>query len=448
MLNVHPALLRVSLLALVAAAGCTIANTFDEVVPLTEGTYGAGSATSDAAIAEDGAVIGQADGPVGDAGPAALGAIVVGGAVDVDGGGSTSVLAVLDPATGRQIGAREPMVVAAIRYDGLRDLWFIFESSTSDFVLAPGEKTTLHVRTLDLATGKWTELAKLEVPTLQGYESVGVVRERLAYVAYAQPDSGATTPFELVTLNTATPSSIQIVNRLPLPKAPLGVMASRSVTGAGGVVNLVRVNTDLCDGSVCPIELTPVRIPSSNLPVIDPPVAVAQGTRTGVPSFAALASIDRHLVISPRTSNDASAPSTATLFDPRTLDVDGVPTSFVITDANMRRAAISECKRTAFVVGTNSDLNLHAVPLTENGLGTAAKVPTGHSGQSVYFEPSSNTVLAPFNQGTGFDFSAFRLGGTAEAPTLMLRTAADWTPPADLRPVLLGIREPAPIVCP
>jgi hypothetical protein len=64
----------------------------------------------------------------------------------------------------------------------------------------------------------------------------------------------------------------------------------------------------------------------------------------------------------------------------------------------------------------------------------------------VYFEPSTKTVLAPFAQGAGFDYSAFKLEGTETAPALTKRTA-DWTPPSDLRPILLGIREPLPIVC-
>jgi hypothetical protein len=65
----------------------------------------------------------------------------------------------------------------------------------------------------------------------------------------------------------------------------------------------------------------------------------------------------------------------------------------------------------------------------------------------VYFEPCTKTVLAPFNQGAGFDYSAFKLGGTSAAPTLAKRDT-DWHPPTDVRPVLLGIRSPLPLQCP
>src|SRR5690606_37974684 len=107
------------------------------------------------------------DGPIGDAG--AHGLIVLGGEVERD-GATTSVLTVLDPETGNEIAAREEMVVAGTRYDGARDLWYIFESPSS-FVPAPDERVTLHVRTFDPIRRVWTEHSKRELPALQSYES-------------------------------------------------------------------------------------------------------------------------------------------------------------------------------------------------------------------------------------------------------------------------------------
>ena len=133
-------------------------------------------------------------------------------------------------------------------------------------------------------------------------------------------------------------------------------------------------------------------------------------------------------------------------YDPVLHTEQQAPTDFVITDTGLKRAAVSNCANVAFVVGTNGDLRVHAVPIQANGGGTPSSASTGHSGQSVYFEPSTKTVLAPFAQGAGFDFSAFKLEGTSAAPLLTKRTA-DWNPPSDLRPILLGIREPEPIVC-
>src|SRR4029079_3130016 len=120
------------------------------------------------------------------------------------------------------------------------------------------------------------------------------------------------------------------------------------------------------------------------------------------------------LLVVPRLASDAG--TTAQLFAPVTHNAEGSPSSTFVNDTGIRRPAIAECQGVAFTVGTNSDLNLHAIPLTGDGTGTPTKVSTQHSGQAVYFEPFTQTVLATFNQGAGFDYGAFRLGGTSAAP--------------------------------
>jgi hypothetical protein len=365
--------------------------------------------------------------------------------VEDDAGVDTYVLAVLDPKDGHELSPRENMVVSAVRYDGLRDLWYIFESKTNDFVPGAGQPVVLHVRSLDVKTGAWTELSQTPVPTLQWYESIGVVNERLGYVAYVDPEAGAGLVF--VTLNTSNPALISIVSSLPVDLNPVGVVATRSGTGTGGVISLVRTNVPACSGNACPIELVPVRLPNGADPIMDPAVQVGTTSKFAPASFAAMTTADRDLIITPRANSDASTPSFASTFDPQTHSQIGTASAFLINDSALRRAAISDCTNTAFVIGTNSDLFVHAVPIFDDGGGTSTSAPTGHSGQSIYFEPTSKTVLVPFGQGSGHDFTAFRLGGTADTPTLTKRLAPDWSPPDDLRPVLLGIRQPVPLTC-
>ena len=435
---------------LLLAAGCTIINSFEDVQPRTEGTYAAADPS-----AIDGAASDAQSGPDasdgGDAGPALAGAIVVGGRVDDDAGASTYVLTALDPASGREITTRESMAVAGIRYDGLRDLWYIFESKSRDFVPGQADEVVLHVRTLDLRSGAWTELSSRVVPTLQSYDSIGVVTERIGYVAYTSPDAGTPGALELVTLSTTNPAAITEISRLPIDVTPLGAIATRSAVGTGGNVNLVRMvaTPAACPGNTCTIEIVPVRIPNgAGSPVMDPPVPVGTASRFALPGYGSFTEADRDLVIIPRASNDASAPTLAGLYEPRTHALEGSETPFFMTDSTLRRAAVSDCTGTAFVVGTNTDLSVHAVPVLGDGTGKPTKASTGHSGQSVYFEPTSKTVFAPFTQGSGFDFSPFRLAGTREEPALVKRTAADWKPPPDLRPLLLGIRQTVPLPCP
>lgn len=439
--------LRFALFASMAvAAGCSLVNSFEDVAPRTDGVYAQADArVTDVAPLPD---VVTTDSPVSDASDAAIasgGAIVVGGRVEDDAGQLHYVLAVLDPANGHEIGTRENMVVAGIHYDGLRDLWYIFESKSNDFVPGAFDQVVLHVRELDAKTGKWTERSQRSVPVIQSFDSIGVTRERLTYIAYKDTEAG--NGLEYVTLNTQNPAQITDVNKLPVDITPLGAMATANTTGAGGYVNYLRINNTDCDaGNICQMEIVPVRI-TSNSASIDPIVPLGYTVRFNQPSYAALTPpTNLDLVIFPRIGNDASAPSTVRRYDPVLHTEQQAPTEFVVTDTGLRRAAVSNCANVAFVVGTNGDLRLHAIPIQANGGGTPSSASTGHSGQSVYFEPSSKTVLAPFAQGASFNFSAFKLEGTSAAPVLTKRTT-DWAPPSDLRPILLGIREPEPIVC-
>lgn len=432
-------LFRYAVLAAVLASACTFVNAFDDVKPLTDGTYAPAPVPS----APD--VEGPADSTTvtSDAG---AGAIVVGGQVEAD-GATTSVLAALDPSTGLELGPRVPMVVSAIRYDGLRDIWYVLESKSADFQAGPLDSMVLHARALDRASGQWTELGALDVPPLQSYDSVVVVRDRLLFVAHAADAGGV----QLVNVNTADPAKLAIVSTQPLDRTPRGMIATRSSgTGAGGVVGIIRTGAGAegCEAGQC-VEVVRVRV-ADGAPAIDPPLVLGPaGAGGAVPSYASFDSLERQLVVLPRATNaDAAAPSRAILFEPRNQEIDGPPTTFIVTDALLRRAAVSECARQLFLVGANSDLNIHSIPILGDGGGTPAKLPTGHSGQAVYFEPTSKSVLTPFSQGSGFELAAYRLSGTPEAPVLTKRTSPEWLPPPDLRPIVLGVREPIPVVCP
>jgi hypothetical protein len=427
-----------------AAAGCSLVNSLDPVERVAEGDV----AAADAAVAPLPSASAPPDaGPdVPDApiAPGTLeGAIVVAGQVEDDAGVLANGLTVLDPKTGAEIdpAKRESMTLAAIRYDGLRDLWYLFESGNGDFVPGAADTVFLHVRQLD-ATGTWTELSKTQVPAPQWYESIAVLRERIGYVAYAPVDSGSS--FEFASFDTSDPASVKPMDTLDLPSAPVTALGTRSSTGPGGVVNLLRYNAGSCDGGLCDVEYLPVRVPNSGQPVLAPVVVVGQ-SKSGSLVGASYAKRELDLVLFPRVAS--GAPTTAQLYQPITAQPEGMPSSFTISDTGLRRPAIAECDGIAFTVGTNSDVYVHAIPLTGDGTGTPAKESTGHSGQSVYFEPYTKTVIAPFSQGAGYDYTAFRLGGTPSAPTLTARKA-DWAPPKDLRPILLGIRSPLPFPCP
>lgn len=434
----------------VAAGGCSLINSPDDVKHVAEPAIHPGDATVnplalgspvDASVKVDtGTPIKLSTG----------GAIVVGGLVADAAGHDTNVLTVIDPTTGAELAPnkRETFALAAVKYDGLRDLWYLFEASNQvfpDFVPGPAATVTLHVRSLD-SSGTWTEHSKLTVPVPHYYENIVVLRDRISYVAYVGADTGSAV--ELVTFDTHDPAAIVKLDSLPLAKAPNVMLGTRSSTGPGGVLSIMQIDTDptACNdaGTICDLRAQAVRVPNSGQPVLgllSDPIAVAP--KTAALTGASHAKRELELVIIPRAGN--GQPTFAQLFQPVTQAAEGDLINFTVSDGTLRRGAIAECDDVFFTVGTNGDLNVHAVPLAGDA-GTPFKTSTGHSGQAVYFEPFTKTVLATFAQGAGFDYSAFKLTGSSLKPVLARRDT-DWTPPKDVRPVLLGIRAPVPFTC-
>lgn len=427
---------------LTACAACTVINSLDDVKPLKDGTYTA--ATPNPPI-EGGAPL-DSGAPDTNVKAPALGAIVVAGSTTDAAGVTKFVIDVLDPATGKEIGPRVDMIASAIRYDGLKDVWYIFESKT-DFALAPSDVMALHAKRLDLTTGVWTDLWSVpSAPPLQYFDSIAVLKDRLLYVAHSLNPVGV----RLVTINTADngPPNRVLDQQTLTGAVPRGMIGSRgTTTSAGGQAGIVR--TVACAPPTPPtscIEIAPVGVSDAVTSIQPGNLIGSLGGPGGVASYAAFASsdFDNSVVILPRTA--VGGPSTAIVVDPRTPGTKfTVP--FFVNDTFLRRAAVAECERMIFVVGGNVDLAVHAVPMLADDAGVPTEIQTSKSGQSVYYEPTSKTVLSPFSQGSGFELQAFHLSGTASAPKLTKRTAADWNPPADLRPVLLGVREVLPVVC-
>src|SRR5579872_1856405 len=280
--------LRIVLAGVVTAAmmACTLINTFDPVKPHVEPE--AGGAMEASAMVEAGPDVESgmpeaapadvvtsapdadasdvAVSDVVDAGPPPnKGVIVVGGAGSdsTDAGadaGLVSILTALAPENGAELpAAREKLNVASIHYDGLRDLWYVFESGGAGFFPTPTDNVYLHVRQLNPGTGHWTELRSFKVPPLVAFTLVTVLRERLTYVAYATGQDGALGS-QIVTIDTTDPTNPSVYDSQPLDQQPIGLIGTRSTTGAGGVVNLLLSTP--CDGGSC-LSLEHFTVPPS-----------------------------------------------------------------------------------------------------------------------------------------------------------------------------------------
>jgi hypothetical protein len=461
-------------------AGCSLINSFGEVVPHHDEDAGptvdSGAPPPDAGRdvtveAAQEAAVDSSTVDVGiDAGP--HGAIVIGGAATGD-GPDTFVLTALDPATGTELpNSREPMLVSAVLYDPLSDLWFIFESGGQGIFPLPTDTFFVRTRQLDPISGQWTELSKVQIPPGYSFATTTVLHDRVTYVAYpgadagtVMTDDGGTAPvgFNLVTLDTSTPSAVTVSSVIPFSLAPFGgknppiaVLGTPSFVSQGGIATLAATSATRT------AQLLPVLLPGTSPPSVEQPIIGAYGVggQTGYGTVLIGQNVD--IAVVGRGFGGPTTPATVAIYDPVAAAND--PTTalvgagtFPFLDGNVKPPAFSACPpgtQTLFVVGANGDLNLHAVSLgsplplpdQDGGLTMLSQVtvPTGHSGQGVYFEPFTSTVLVPFSQGDNYALSAF----TFEGGQLTARQPPRWVPPPDLRPNFVATRTPSSFTCP
>src|SRR5579872_1751514 len=148
--NAHRALTSIGLLAPAAVAACSLINQYDALAPAR--------ASNDAAVQDanepDVATADVQTSPDATADVVVQpnpspGVIVIGGTASSD-AGDVSVLTALDPRTGSEFTrARETLKVSAVEYDGVRDLWYVFESGGAGVYPLPGDPFFLHVRRID-----------------------------------------------------------------------------------------------------------------------------------------------------------------------------------------------------------------------------------------------------------------------------------------------------------
>jgi hypothetical protein len=465
--NGNRALPLVSLLAPGAVAACSLINDYGALAPAREidaaaPPDGAGDevSVSDATNASD--VVDSAVQPV-----ASPGAIVVGGRVSSD-AGDQLVLTALDPRTGSEFPrARVPMNVSAVEYDGSRDLWYVFESGGTGIYPLPGDPFFLHVRQLDRVTGAWTDLATVSVPPGVSFLTTAVLGDAVTYVAYglgtgdaaASVAPGGTGPVDgtmmgaalapniptaygLVTIDTFDLSAITACV-LPLSAAPNAVIGTLNTASArGGYASLGNYPS--------PYQLTPVQLSNGcdNPPVVEPVISLA----TGNDGFALVPSGTTGQILV-ATKGFGPGPAGLEIVDPQTglANAQGTFTANY-TDGNIKPPAFSECLQDTFVTGTNTGTSVWIVPFgpddfaPDGGVAalTATSQPFGHSGQGVYFEPFTNTILLPFSQGVNFQLTAFRFNGGNFA---QINGTPIWQPPPDLRPDFIAVRAPIPFPC-
>jgi hypothetical protein len=123
--------------------------------------------------------------------------------------------------------------------------------------------------------------------------------------------------------------------------------------------------------------------------------------------------------------------------------------------------SLLECEG-AVVVAEGAENQLRGVSLMG---GATGPFNLRRPGQSLYFEPFSRILIAPYNsdpvepepvQGgvgqSGDPFAAsidafMVTGNGSSAPTITARSAEQWAPPADLAPLTIAVRNPETFEC-
>jgi hypothetical protein len=507
-------------------AGCSLVNSFDDVVPLTDandsGTLADSSLSADSGAKSDSSMDSgsKADSTLGtdanadsgpgqdsstgedaaDAGDTAPTGVIVVAATQLSGDGGF-VLTALNPFSGAELGTREKTTVFSVKYDGNRDIWYVFDDPANAFGFAQrNELVTLHVRSLDTHTGAWTELGSLVVPAIESNDNVAVLNGRLVYVGYVPtvdagtpdaghdsgpPDTGvvdedasedggtddaavvdadadagvdAAPPpsgLELVVIDTTNPSAPALINpSTPIPNI-LGLIGSRG-TGVGGNVNLFYAESN-CTGAgiaeVCPVDVLHYLVQSTGAPI--PPNKPVQLSSSGAPitmpktGRPALGSYIRSgvedLVAIPAPPLAADASATLYPLSPTNQNIVGTPSSVPVQASLLSLLAVSECQSEAFLAGLPSDTRVYATPILPSSPALAS-VDLGRSAQSFAFEPYSSTLIAPFDDAKVGTIDAYRyaLSTTGTGWVLQNRAGTDWTPPSDLDPKVIAVREPIP----
>lgn len=444
---------RIGLLVLApttALVACTFVNGFDDVKPLTAKDTGT---ITDSVVTETdldtGTVVTDSgvDTPV-DTGPVDRGLVVVSGQIAGDAGPGQPVLTVLDPADGKRLGTDEKITVVAVKYDGAHDRWYLWiNKSGTSFDPVSTTEIELQIRTYDRTKSTWTTLSTLKVPTIVDEATSTVLKDRLAYVSYT-----TATTFELTVIDTTTATAPKVISPgLALTVPPIGVIGTPAPTG-GGTVNMLSVTSGTgCTGGVCKVAFQRATVPAAPNP------ATSSGTKqvadtldiaAGQPAWGSFynGGSPQDLLMVPPTG--AATKATLIRLSPISNDpVTGTtPVAFTVAKNTLRSLTVSECLKTAFVTDLNGT-QVYGVPLAFDG--TPNVFGLGRSGQRLYFEPYTHTVLAPYRaSAAAFEIAALEVTGTDKAPVFKKRGGSSWSPPAELQPTLLAVKAPNDFPCP
>ncbi|HEY4013891.1 MAG TPA: hypothetical protein VGM06_11180 [Polyangiaceae bacterium] len=381
-------------LAAVVQAGCSVVNSFEPLAPAKDGGASVQDTTKQGVVAIGGYQLSD------------------GSSVPTD-----YVLTALDPVNGTELplARRQDITVASILYDSYKDLFYVFESGVRGHIFPlAGEPFYVHALRIDPFTGEWTELGATSIRPAYSFSTTVVLTDRIAYVAYG--DTGA---LELDVLDTTEPSAITAQGTASIMAgiSPVALLGN-PVAGTAGSNQTVM----LCWIQRPNLQMQSFTVPSSGDPQAPQAPSMLQanvGASVGLASILENGAAAHEVLAISSPTNGAVA--SVTLADITGANI-SPPFPFPFTDSNVEAPTFSTCHNTVFVSGTNMAKNVYAMPLASirsNAYANASindltSQTLNYSGQGLYYEPYTDTVIAPFNQGGSGDLTALHVTWTSD----------------------------------
>lgn len=414
------------------------------------GNPGSGGSAGESMTTGGSAGLAGGEGGTGGSVAPATGLIALGARV-TDGTGA-AVLSMLDEA-GSEL-SREDLSVAAIAHDGApgRDVWYVFIAEDI-FPIDRSRPADLEVRRFDQATSEWVTVSRTTALPPPRAGQLAVLNQRLAYLSYRNSDQAETlTLLDTADLENITSEEVPVTgsNGTSL----VGLLGARgSATDStvdGGTLNLML--SECPSGTTCSLGIQPYFVGGSVVAGTFEPL----GSYVGSTAFATALQERRSFASFNSASDSQVHLFDIDPFDPTEAD-DSVLPSMSSTIGGL---SLLECEGVV-VMAEGTENQLRGVSLMG---GATRPFDLMRAGQTLYFEPFSRVLIAPFNsdptdpapvvddsgsvRGFAAALDAFAVEGNGvSAPTITRRSAAQWSPPADLAPLTLAVRSPETFEC-
>ncbi len=404
-----------------------------------DGSSGSGGSTSLGGIGGDGAggVVGTEGGAAGAGGeggtpedPASGGLIVI-GAENKD-QPPKRVLSVLTASKGEEL-VREVLPVAAVAYDEVERLWYIFKAA--QFPAQANTTADLEIRRFNDSTGRWSTVGSATALAPPQPDQFVMLNKRLVYLSY-RVVAGSTVS-SLTVLDTTNPAAIsEVVTRVAAAgETYAGVVGDRGsevdAAAPGGRLRLMIASG--CNGNDCGLAAQQVFVGAGA--TITDGTSVTIGRYVGLARFVKARLEDKTYMAlrstSPANRLEVKVYTGQALTSPTSFNFPAVAGTYV------GGFDLVECAN-AGVFTDETGSQMIAFHLKS---GNTKVQPLGHLGAPVYTEPfGQSAIVLDKSAAPGLRSFEVSQSGTTNV-VVNLRTG--WRPPQDLKPLTGATRRAA-----